>query len=66
VGRQFRECDSGAANTSSARRGTELAGLVNDASLSRILAGIHYRFDMVAGGQLGRAVAEWAIALGAP
>jgi membrane-associated phospholipid phosphatase len=47
-------------------RGTELTSLVSDASLSRILAGIHYRFDMVAGDQLGRSVADWAIARGAP
>jgi hypothetical protein len=43
-------------------RGNELAGWVNDASLSRILAGIHYRFDVTGGEALGRAVAEWAIA----
>ena len=31
-----------------------------DAGLSRIYAGIHYRFDIVAGQALGRNVARWA------
>jgi membrane-associated phospholipid phosphatase len=43
-------------------RVAELAGLASDAGLSRILAGIHYRFDVTVGQQLGNAVAEWAIA----
>ena len=47
-------------------RATELAGWVNDAGLSRMLAGIHYRFDVTAGQELGRAVADLAIARGAP
>jgi membrane-associated phospholipid phosphatase len=42
-------------------RGGELTGWVNDAGLSRILAGIHYRFDVTAGQALGRSVADWAI-----
>ena len=41
---------------------TKLEGLVTDAGLSRIYAGIHYRFDVNAGRQLGKTVAEWAIA----
>jgi membrane-associated phospholipid phosphatase len=44
----------------------QLATLVSDAGLARILAGIHYRFDMTAGVQLGKQVAEWAIPRGAP
>ncbi len=42
-------------------RAAELASLVTDAGLSRIYAGIHYRFDVVAGKALGTAVADWAI-----
>ncbi|MGH8436988.1 MAG: phosphatase PAP2 family protein [Pseudomonas sp.] len=41
---------------------TELNTMVGDAGLSRILAGIHYRFDVTAGQFLGRAVADWVIA----
>jgi membrane-associated phospholipid phosphatase len=40
---------------------TELTSLVTEAGLSRIYAGIHYRFDIDAAWVLGRAVAEWAI-----
>ena len=47
-------------------RAAELDGWVEDAGLSRILAGIHYRFDVTAGQQLGRSVAELAISRGAP
>jgi len=43
-------------------RGAELDGWVEDAGLSRICAGIHYRFDITAGQDLGQAVARWAIA----
>ena len=39
----------------------ELEGLVTEAGLSRIYAGIHYRFDITAAWILGRAVADWAI-----
>jgi membrane-associated phospholipid phosphatase len=39
----------------------ELTGLVTEAGLSRIYAGIHYRFDITAAWVLGKAVAEWAI-----
>lgn len=42
-------------------RAAELDHLVDDAGLSRILAGIHFRFDVTAGQELGRAVADWAI-----
>lgn len=41
---------------------TELDALVAEAGLSRILAGIHYRFDVTAGQALGRAVAANALA----
>jgi hypothetical protein len=39
-----------------------LEAIAEEASLSRLYAGIHYRFDMVAGLALGRAVAEKAVA----
>jgi membrane-associated phospholipid phosphatase len=45
---------------------TELASQVSDAGLARIVAGIHYRFDVTTGAQLGKLVAEWAIPRGAP
>ena len=35
--------------------------LAEEASLSRLYAGIHYRFDMVAGLELGRSVAAKAM-----
>ncbi len=38
----------------------QMAALADEASLSRLYAGIHYRFDMVAGLALGRAVANKA------
>jgi membrane-associated phospholipid phosphatase len=40
----------------------ELGALVTEAGLSRMYAGIHYRFDIDAGRELGEAVAQWAIA----
>ena len=43
-------------------RATELNALVTEAGLSRMYAGIHYRFDITAGQDLGQAVAHWAIA----
>jgi len=43
-------------------RGAELDGWVEEAGLSRMYAGIHYRFDITGGANLGRAVAQWAIA----
>ena len=46
----------------SSDRATELDTRVTEAGLSRMYGGIHYRFDIVAGQNLGRAVAEWAIA----
>ena len=39
-----------------------LEGYVTEAGLSRMYGGIHYRFDITAGQQLGRDVAAWAIA----
>ena len=39
-----------------------LASSVTEAGLSRMYAGIHYRFDIDAGRALGDAVAQWAIA----
>ena len=41
---------------------TDLANLVTEAGESRILGGIHYRFDIPAGRNMGETVAEWAIA----
>jgi membrane-associated phospholipid phosphatase len=43
-------------------RGAELDRWVEEAGLSRMYAGIHYRFDITAGQDLGQAVARWAIA----
>jgi hypothetical protein len=40
---------------------TELESNVTEAGLSRIYAGIHYRFDITASWVLGRAVSDWAI-----
>jgi hypothetical protein len=45
-------------------RAAELASLVSDAGFARIVAGIHYRFDVTAGQALGTAVAELALAKG--
>jgi hypothetical protein len=39
-----------------------LDGYVELAGLSRMYGGLHYRFDVRAGQELGRRVAEWAIA----
>ena len=39
-----------------------LDALADEAALSRVLGGIHYRFDGEAGLALGRAVAAWALA----
>jgi hypothetical protein len=36
-------------------------GLADQAGISRIYGGIHYRFDMVAGLALGRTVATYAL-----
>jgi membrane-associated phospholipid phosphatase len=40
----------------------ELNAQVTEAGLSRMYAGIHYRFDITAGQDLGRAVGAWALA----
>jgi membrane-associated phospholipid phosphatase len=59
-------CGSAAAATVLAylfpAREAELGGWVTEAGLSRMYAGIHYRFDIVAGKNLGVAVGQWAIA----
>ena len=39
-----------------------LESYITEAGLSRIYLGIHYRFDITAGQELGRNVAEWAMA----
>ena len=41
---------------------TRLSGLADEAALSRLYAGIHYRFDCDVGLELGRKVAAWALA----
>jgi membrane-associated phospholipid phosphatase len=43
-------------------RATELDRWVAEAGLSRMYAGIHYRFDITAGQNLGQAVARWVLA----
>ena len=43
-------------------RTAELNAMVAEAGLSRMIAGIHYRFDIDAGQLLGRNVAAFAIA----
>jgi membrane-associated phospholipid phosphatase len=43
-------------------RTAELNGWVTEAGLSRMYAGIHYRFDITAGRNLGEAVGRWALA----
>lgn len=44
-------------------RSDEVAGWVTEAGLSRMYAGIHYRFDIDAGQRLGRDVGNLAIAI---
>jgi membrane-associated phospholipid phosphatase len=43
-------------------RATEVNAWVTEAGLSRMYAGIHYRFDITAGRNLGEAVGQWALA----
>jgi membrane-associated phospholipid phosphatase len=43
-------------------RAAEVDGWVTEAGLSRMYAGIHYRFDIAAGKELGTAVGQWAVA----
>lgn len=42
----------------------ELDALVTEAAMSRIYAGIHYRFDQTAARNLGEAIADWVIEQG--
>ena len=42
-------------------RAGEVEAWVDEAGLSRMYAGIHYRFDITAGRDLGEAVGQWAI-----
>ena len=44
------------------QRTSELQGWLTELGLSRMYAGIHYRFDIDTGRQLGESVGEWAIA----
>ena len=44
-------------------RAAELENVVTQMGLSRLYAGIHYRFDITAGRDLGNAVGQWAIAV---
>ena len=43
-------------------RTAEVGEWVTESGLSRMYAGIHYRFDITAGSELGEAVARWALA----
>lgn len=43
-------------------KASQFSAMVAEAGLSRMYAGIHYRFDIEAGQQLGRSVARYAIA----
>ena len=43
-----------------------LDALAREASLSRLYAGLHYRFDLDAGMAIGRATAAYALSVGAP
>jgi hypothetical protein len=45
-------------------RAAELNALRDEAAMSRIYAGIHYRFDMTAARSMSEAVADWVIANG--
>ena len=42
-------------------RGPEVSAWLTEAGLSRMYAGIHYRFDITAGKDIGVAVGRWAI-----
>jgi membrane-associated phospholipid phosphatase len=44
------------------QRASELQGSLTELGLSRMYAGIHYRFDIDTGQRLGQSVGEWAIA----
>lgn len=46
------------------RHTNELAGIVADAGLSRVIGGIHYSFDITAGNAIGVAVGQLAVAAG--
>jgi membrane-associated phospholipid phosphatase len=58
-------CVSSAATTVLAhffpRHARELKGQLEEAGLSRMYAGIHYRFDIDAGAELGKSVGKYAI-----
>jgi membrane-associated phospholipid phosphatase len=58
-------CVSGAASTVLAdhfpAHATELAAWMSEAGWSRIYAGIHFQFDVLAGQTLGRSTGAWAI-----
>lgn len=45
-------------------RAAQLNALVDEAAMSRIYAGIHYRFDMTSARSMSEAVADWVIANG--
>jgi len=42
-----------------------LEAMIEEAGMSRIYAGLHYRFDLEAGQELGRQVARYVLANGA-
>jgi hypothetical protein len=43
-------------------RSAELDSLRDEAAMSRIYAGIHYRFDMTSARSMAEAIADWVIA----
>jgi hypothetical protein len=49
------------ADTMPTRHYATVEDLSNEVMEARILGGIHYRFSTLAGAELGRQVAEWAL-----
>jgi len=43
-----------------------LQSMIEEAGLARMYGGLHYRFDLLAGRELGRQVAEWVMKTAAP
>ena len=43
-----------------------LQAMIEEAGLARMYGGLHYRFDLLAGRELGRQVAEWVMKTAAP
>ena len=45
-------------------RSDELQAIIEEAGMARMYGGLHYRFDLLAGREIGRQVAEWVIEVG--